>query len=472
MKRILKTLFLLFLMAFVTENSFAQITWTVDVNGSGDFTCIQDAISAANQGDTVSVAAGIYSPSSNGEIFPIIMKDGVKLEGAGPDVCTLDAESTGSVIFCNGITNGMTEIKGFSITNGFDYYGGGIYCKDSSLMITGNFIYENKASGGGGIFSLNSYLAIENNIIINNETKIGYFTGSGGGIYLHNYSNVVMANCLIAFNDAEDDGGGIAFNRAQSKIINCTIYGNSSGSHGYGGGACIGASSEAEIANSILWANSALGGGQQIIIGGQSKLSIEYSNVEGGELAVPVSTSGTLMWGIGMLDLNPQFNDPGIGDCHLNSGSPCIDTGNNFISGLPAFDLDGNPRILDGNSDGTDIIDMGVYEFILSINPFVDIDPDTLNLTSKGKWITAYVELPEEYNVNAIDVATVLLHLNDISLSADWGEVQDGILMLKFSRASVIDLFDGPGNYELTISGDLDGTKFEGADTIRVILGE
>jgi hypothetical protein len=74
--------------------------------------------------------------------------------------------------------------------------------------------------------------------------------------------------------------------------------------------------------------------------------------------------------------------------------------------------------------------------------------------------------------VNAIDVATVLLHLNDISLSADWGEVQDGILMLKFSRASVIDLFDGPGNYELRITGDLNGTKFEGADTIRVILGE
>ena len=44
------------------------------------------------------------------------------------------------------------------------------------------------------------------------------------------------------------------------------------------------------------------------------------------------------------------------GDLHLSIGSPAIDAGNNtFIAGV-IFDLDGNPRIMNG------IVDMGAYE--------------------------------------------------------------------------------------------------------------
>ena len=44
------------------------------------------------------------------------------------------------------------------------------------------------------------------------------------------------------------------------------------------------------------------------------------------------------------------------GDLHLSTGSPAIDAGNNtFVAGVP-FDLDGNPRIMNG------IVDMGAYE--------------------------------------------------------------------------------------------------------------
>ena len=39
---------------------------------------------------------------------------------------------------------------------------------------------------------------------------------------------------------------------------------------------------------------------------------------------------------------------------------------------------------------------------ILAILSTVDIDPDVLNLRSKGKWITAYIELPEGYGVEKI----------------------------------------------------------------------
>ena len=39
----------------------------------------------------------------------------------------------------------------------------------------------------------------------------------------------------------------------------------------------------------------------------------------------------------------------------------------------------------------------------------IDIDPNTLNLKSKGKMVTAYIELPEGCNMSDIDVNTVTL---------------------------------------------------------------
>lgn len=107
----------------------------------------------------------------------------------------------------------------------------------------------------------------------------------------------------------------------------------------------------------------------------------------------------------------------------------------------------------------------------------VDIDPDTLNLKSNGEWITAYVTLPEGYSVGDIDIASVELIHNDVVVdTADWGEVQDGVLMAKFDRATLrdylgeVDVDDGDKFYDitLTVTGNVAGTLFEGSDTITV----
>ena len=59
-----------------------------------DYSTIQAAINAATYGDMVYVRAGTYSPSTNGEVFPINMRNGVSLVGEGADSCVLDAEIT------------------------------------------------------------------------------------------------------------------------------------------------------------------------------------------------------------------------------------------------------------------------------------------------------------------------------------------------------------------------------------------
>jgi hypothetical protein len=119
-----------------------------------------------------------------------------------------------------------------------------------------------------------------------------------------------------------------------------------------------------------------------------------------------------------------------------------------------------------------------------SITATIDINPDTLNLKSKGEWITAYIELPEGSNVTDIDRLTILLN-DTIPVDPFWLETpvelvvgdydNDTIpdLMVKFNRtevASYIYHVSGIeyGNVTLTLTGELfDGASFEGSDTIR-----
>jgi len=122
-----------------------------------------------------------------------------------------------------------------------------------------------------------------------------------------------------------------------------------------------------------------------------------------------------------------------------------------------------------------------VTTFITAISPIsatVDLDPDKLNLMSNGQWITVYTTLPEGYSVGDIDATTVELRHDDFVLPAEWGEIQDGVLMTKFDRIALrdylgeADLSDGDKFYDvtLTIAGELsDGTPFEGTDIIAVI---
>ena len=113
---------------------------------------------------------------------------------------------------------------------------------------------------------------------------------------------------------------------------------------------------------------------------------------------------------------------------------------------------------------------------IIQIIPVaIDFDPDTLNLKSKGRWITTYLELPEDYDVINIDVSTMMLN-NQVQAEDKQTEIgdydNDGIadLMVKFDRSNVEEILNVGNEVEITITGNLtDGSSFEGIDIIKVI---
>jgi len=105
----------------------------------------------------------------------------------------------------------------------------------------------------------------------------------------------------------------------------------------------------------------------------------------------------------------------------------------------------------------------------------VDIKPETLNLKSKGKWITAHIELPDGYSAEDVDVSSIRLN-GVVPVAVKHGEKagfhahieDDDELMVKFDREAVQALV-GVGEVTLTITGKVGGVPFEGSDTIRVI---
>jgi hypothetical protein len=121
------------------------------------------------------------------------------------------------------------------------------------------------------------------------------------------------------------------------------------------------------------------------------------------------------------------------------------------------------------------------------IDATIDVDPNKLNLQSKGKWVTCYIELPEAFSVNDIDLSTVAISAIDGELldpplyregPTEIGDYDhDGIsdLMVKFNRQELVDILRDMGygdgdRPELTVTGGLVGdTAFEGADTIELI---
>ncbi|MBW8040025.1 MAG: hypothetical protein FVQ85_08510 [Planctomycetes bacterium] len=355
------------------------------------------------------------------------------------------------------------------IGNAATYMGGGIYgCfgPTTNCTITGNWAGE---SGGGMDYCDEP---ITNCVITGNWAGV-----EGGG--MHHCSGPIT-NCIITGNSAEYWGGGML--GCDGPITNCTITGNWAGDQGGGLASCYGPITNCTITdnwaqnhggglttcddsftNCIIWGNS-----NEQIYRPLLRLSIIHSDIQDG-------------WpGQGNIDADPCFVDPGYwdpnetpedanddfwveGDYHLLVDSPCIDVGDpNYPYDPNETDLDGTPRIF-GNR-----IDMGAYEYSPTIQTEARIVPRTINMASKGNWITCYIWLPEQYNVADIEPNSVILE-NEIQAASLSVDEQDQVAIARFSREEIQAILS-VGQVELAITGELtDGTVFEGTVVIRVI---
>ncbi|MCB0263073.1 MAG: right-handed parallel beta-helix repeat-containing protein [Calditrichaeota bacterium] len=172
-------------MGFGTEsNPWKTITFALNKLSEG----FQHTVQAKN---------GTYDYVS-GESFPLEMKDGVSLKGAGVDSSIIDATGTNTVIKCIGILDTSTTIEGFTIKGGDAEQGAGLYISNGSM------------------------LKITNNKITENIISLGANNGFGGGIYIKNSSPTILNNEIIA-NRAQYSGGIYITENSSPKILYNTL---------------------------------------------------------------------------------------------------------------------------------------------------------------------------------------------------------------------------------------------------------
>jgi len=104
---------------------------------------------SSNQ-NTIYLAPGVYSDSTNGEIFPIKWSNYVNLQGDEDDETILDANNTSRVLDLYSVS--VALIEEITIKNGHSIYGGGIRCWHSSPCLENVTITGNNADYGGGIY--------------------------------------------------------------------------------------------------------------------------------------------------------------------------------------------------------------------------------------------------------------------------------------------------------------------------------
>ncbi len=95
--------------------------------------------------------------------------------------------------------------------------------------------------------------------------------------------------------------------------------------------------------------------------------------------------------------------------------------------------------------------------------------PQSLNLRSRGRWVTCHLWLPAGYTGADVDTSSLLL-LDAVGVSRVQGNGRSQKVTMKFDRAEVQALLAPGPAVEVTLTGKLtDGTSIVGSDTIKVI---
>ena len=327
---------------------------------------IQTAIDACVDGDTVRLFPGQYI-----EVFDFQSKQ-IVLESRSEELVndSLAAQTIisagplgGSCIELVGVDAANVEIKNLTFSGGQSQIGGGVYIENSTPKLSGIIIEKNSAEVGGGLYLNQSNVELVNIKVYDNGANFGggiYATGSvvklidvsidsnlaywGAGIYSedsnfdienselilnHAYveggaiyqsgNSILLSGTAVTGNIGLDFGGALVCYNGLLDIQNSTVAGNDAN---YGSALNL-REAALTMKNSILWEN----GENSVYVssGNQSSMiSIEYSNLYGGEEYLNSASNTIINWGVGNMNSDPLFCNPGQNDFGLQENSICL----------------------------------------------------------------------------------------------------------------------------------------------------
>lgn len=390
---------------------------------------IQAAVDAAQSGDHIVLAPGVYRGEGNRDVclgededvpFDLTISSTVPEDPRIVSTTIIDCQGSidsphRAFQFRRGqsrntVLDGLTIRNGYAPLQGQLMAGGGISCIDTGVVITRCEIVNCHSDGqggaiamigtqsssrasvirncrltdnsaslqGGAIYTSRIHCQVENCLIAGNAAL------NGGAIYAVSVENVISAqllNCVLDANYATQYGGAMhAQNFVNCSLTNATITHNSAAT----GGGIYAQFSGVTLANSILWGNYDNGGvgedAQLRVVNGN--IICTHSSVQGwtGSMGGYATAADPLF-----VDFDGPDRDPTTwhdNNARLSRLSPCVNGGYNLLYFGGPVDVDGSPRIQNCR------IDMGAYESPWS-RPWADWNGDCHVDTSDANHLQA-----------------------------------------------------------------------------------
>lgn len=387
-------------------------TLYVDARGNGGGTSwnsatpyLQRAIDIAGQfgKEAILVKEGTYYGNAT-EANAFTMRSGVRVYGGfdGTEQSISDADPTlhptilsgqgqQRVVYCDNFGSNA-YLQGFLLQDGYAEEGAGALIQNKLVMRSCIF-QRNTATGRKGAAFYSTGGAVIQNCIARNNTGTN-------AVYIEEAD--VLKNCLVQNND----GNGINM-AGWGQVLNCTVVNNRDTG--------IVTTDTIGVRNSIVWNN-----GTDIA----NNCTLTFSAV-GHHVADNPTLSDVIASGSCVLladALSPSGNQgdgsyPGpyfiapvyvrgttelLGDYHLQSASPCVNSGDTNYRGLLSTDLDGAPRKRGGR------VDMGCYES-QNVGIAENTAPALLPFPNPAHDVLT-IELPQASTVTIVDALGQTIH--------------------------------------------------------------
>ncbi|MEW6536821.1 MAG: right-handed parallel beta-helix repeat-containing protein [Candidatus Auribacterota bacterium] len=397
------------------------INCSIDLNeaAKGGGICIEDASTplisdCTIEDNTASYGGGVYIYNAS----PTIISCTIDLNegGTGGGIYLEDA----TALF---ITDCTIENNTAQATTWYPY-GGAFYAEDSSGIMTNCTINDNlcqanssfsQAYGGAGYIKHCS-LTISNCIFESNESNAditgvsGY--AKGGALYIDTDWETIIKNTIFHTNSAVSSyrtyGGAICYSSTTSKLVGCLIYNNFLTAPNLKYGYAISSYGSPVITNCTIYGNGYNGiyrySSGTIYINN----CIIWNNGDDINAASIVITNCCIEdadEGTNVIHTNPLFVDAANNDFHLQSISPCINTGDDNADGLDqlTYDIDGDIRI-------DEQIDIGADE-VIHVDYYVS-DNNGSDLTDNGTPTTPWKTIQFALDtLDGISVSTLNIHV-------------------------------------------------------------
>jgi len=188
------------------------------------YATIASALAAAEQGDTVALASGVYFEHD------LELESGTHLHGLveSPSACVIDAAGLGRVFATRAASATSTTVANLTFRGGLSQEGG-VARLDRFVVFKNCVFEESRATTGGAVYITRTAAEFTGCEFLSNAA-----TGSGGAVYGENVlAPFKFVDCRFINNTAVGSGGAIAaWHSSGPAVIAATFAGNSCGADG------------------------------------------------------------------------------------------------------------------------------------------------------------------------------------------------------------------------------------------------